>query len=332
MKPTGKRRTAKKKSKKKPCPKTRPDVGAGLRFGLTACLIGGFCALTLWLVWQSAQGVGSIIAEPKSFPVAEVPVDLPTPPPLSENSTLAAIAPTEPVPEKRPATEILISLPKVAIIIDDIGYDMAIARKLVALNVPITLSVLPGSPHEQKIVRLIQGKPVELMMHLPMEPDNFPAVKPGPHALMSWMQAAEIEQNIELLLKKMPWIEGINNHMGSYYTQNPELMEPVLAVLKRHQLYFVDSRTTPATCGRQTAFKHRVPFAERDVFLDHQADETFVRHQFERLMDIAEDKQSAIGIGHPEAVTLKILTTMLPKIQNRVHLVPASAITHIIDP
>lgn len=72
-----------------------------------------------------------------------------------------------------------------------------------------------------------------------------------------------------------------------------------------------------------------LPFAQRDVFLDHVQEPEFVRKQIKKLIRIALRTGEAIGIGHPYQVTYQVLLDELPKLRKKVKLVPASEIVHI---
>jgi len=112
-----------------------------------------------------------------------------------------------PTPEKQ--------LPLVAIIIDDLGYDKKIAKKFSNLNAMLTFSILPYSPHQKSIARLSRDKGFGIMLHLPMEPVEYPDVNPGPGTLLTSMTPDQLTRQLEKDLDAVPFIRGVNNHMGS---------------------------------------------------------------------------------------------------------------------
>ena len=217
-------------------------------------------------------------------------------------------------------------LPKVAIIIDDLGYDRKIAEKFSQLDIVITFSILPHSPHQSKIARLAQSKGIDTMLHLPMEPIEYPDVNPGPGTLLTSMTADELIDQLEKNLDAVPNIKGVNNHMGSRMTAESSQMYQIFTILKKKGLFFIDSRTTNASLCKPSARLFQIPFAQRDVFLDHLQEPDFIRKQIKELIKIARRHGHAVGIGHAHAVTYKILRDMLPDLKNEVQLVPASEI------
>lgn len=279
------------------------------------------------------------------------------PPPASKPSSVANSAKTEtPVPKKKPTFEIypkekptppkplakkdipatipkpapIKARPSVALIIDDLGYDKKIAQKFAQLNVTLTFSILPHSPFQQKIARLARSKGLEIMIHMPMEPVEYPQVNPGPGTLLTSMSPDELIEQLDQNLNTMPGVKGINNHMGSRMTSESSQMYQIFSVLKKRGLFFIDSRTTSESLCEPSARLFQVPFAKRDVFIDHFLKADFIRNQIKELIRIAKKNGEAVGIMHPHGTTLKVLQEMLPDLQDQVQLVPASQVVHPI--
>ncbi len=220
--------------------------------------------------------------------------------------------------------------PKVAIIIDDIGYDTSILKKFLDLDATFSYSVLPFSPYQKQSIGKLLARGCEIMMHLPMEPAEYPEVNPGPGALLCSMSAGELERRLLTNLKGFAYVGGVNNHMGSKMTTVHGNMVQIFSTLKNHDLFFVDSFTTSGSVCRSAARVMQIPFAKRDIFIDNSQDPEDIRNQIYLLLEFAESYGEAIGIGHPYRATLNTLSEMLPEIRSRVEMVPASAIVHII--
>ena len=234
------------------------------------------------------------------------------------------------LPEKVPSRPAPPKLPRVAIIIDDLGYDSRIAESFLQIDAPVTLSILPFSPFQKKIYRNTKRKKIETMIHLPMEPMEFPRVDPGPGALLTSMSPDELILTLEKNLDTMPSAKGVNNHMGSKMTSMSNQMYQIFTILKKRNLFFIDSRTTSESLSRPSARLLKVPFAQRDIFIDHVQTAEFIRKQLKKLVQIATRHGEAIGIAHPHPLTLEILREELPKLKDTVELVPASAVVHVI--
>jgi polysaccharide deacetylase 2 family uncharacterized protein YibQ len=214
----------------------------------------------------------------------------------------------------------------VAIIIDDIGYDRKMAEGFLELDVPLTFSVLPQGTFNHSIINQALKKDVEIMLHLPMEPGNYPSVNPGPGALLSTMNPDELLAQLNANLDRVPNVKGVNNHMGSKLTASSEQMRQIFTILKKRGLFFVDSRTSADTLCRPSAELLRLSFAERDVFIDHEQTPEFVKKQLKLLIKRANRQGYAIGIAHPHPVTLEVLKEMLPDLKKAVFFTHASKV------
>ena len=216
------------------------------------------------------------------------------------------------------------SYPKIGIIIDDLGYDISLANALLELDLALTFSVLPFTPNTRSIARKAWNDGRETMLHLPMEPMNYPAINPGDGVLLISMDREMILDTLNRDLSQIPFVAGVNNHMGSRFTKNRKKMVTVLAELKKKGLYYIDSRTSSDTVAFDVAKKMALRTASRDIFLDNHLSENALKIQMERLLSVARHKGSAIGIGHPHKKTLDLLKNFQTTLTNEAEVVPAS--------
>ena len=218
---------------------------------------------------------------------------------------------------------------KVAIVIDDFGYDGRLARRFLQIDAPLSFSVLPNGTFSKSIARRVHQAGRELLLHLPMEPKGYPEVDPGIGALLTEMTDMELVAALRENLDSLPNIKGVNNHMGSEFCENEEKLRLVMGELRNRGLFFVDSRTTSRTQAYRVAQEEEVPSTERNVFLDNIQSPQAVRRQLKRLIQLAKLKGEAIGIAHPHEVTLKVLKEDIPKLSsNGIELVPVSQLVH----
>lgn len=215
-------------------------------------------------------------------------------------------------------------LPRIALIIDDLGYDRDMAISFFQLDLPLTFSVLPIAPYTETIVQEANRRGRELMLHLPMEPKNYPSSNPGPGALLTNMDETEIRRTLEAHLSRVAGSRGVNHHMGSYFTERNDKMGIVLRELKRRNLFYIDSRTTKETVALEMAKKMGLPSARRHVFLDNDLSPKRIRFQMERLLGMARRSGAAIGIAHPHKETLQVLKEYQHRLENNVMVIPAS--------
>lgn len=200
--------------------------------------------------------------------------------------------------------------PTIAIIIDDMGYNLREGRRLAQLEQPLTLAFLPFRQHTAPLARLAHRHDKEIMLHAPMA--NTRNIGLGAGGLTPDMDESTLTQTLRRALQSIPYVQGVNNHMGSLLTQQIQPMAWVMKELDRYPLYFVDSRTIAGSIAGSVAEAHDVPSLTRDVFLDHEQTEEFVDQQFRLLIETAKEKGTAIGIGHPHKVTVDYLAKHLP--------------------
>lgn len=219
--------------------------------------------------------------------------------------------------------------PKIAIIIDDMGYDEGMAEKFLELDSVLTFSILPLSPYRKNIARAAHSKGFDVMLHLPMEPDEYPAIDPGPGVLLTSMSPDQLISQLNKDLDSVPFVKGVNNHMGSKMTAVSSQLYQIFSILKKRGLFFVDSRTTVNTLCKPSAHLLQISFAQKDVFIDHIQKPDFIRNQIHRLIQIAGKHGEAIGIAHPHSVTYEVLREMLPELREKASLVHVSDVVHV---
>ena len=199
--------------------------------------------------------------------------------------------------------------PKVAIIIDDLGYQQEIAERILNLKFPITISVLPFLSDSQLVAKMAKEKGMTVLLHLPMEPHNS-NVNPGKGAIFSTMNEEEIRNKMLANLLEFPEADGVNNHMGSKITENIEIMMIVLDEIKRRDIFFIDSMTSPDSVGYKLSKELGIKTAFRSVFLDNEQDVDYIRNQVSLLKEFAIRNGSAIAIGHPYCNTIDVLNEL----------------------
>lgn len=341
-KPTAKKRAASprmRQAKARPVPRIIPHAVTTLLvlIGFLIMAAAGAYVFLKQEVSEKSSATASSSAEPAR------PAMTKTPKTLKASKTTEAV---KPVYEVFPAHPELIrapvkapvhrepaapgkSLPRVAIIIDDIGHDKKIAEKFFTLDAPLTYAILPYSRFHAEIAGMAHRMGYEVMLHLPMEPNEYPLVDPGPGALTAAMTPDERIEHLKRNIDAVAHIKGVNNHMGSKLTALSDEMNQVFGILKQRGLFFVDSRTTAVTQTRSSAKLFKVPYAERDVFLDHIQRKDEIRRQVDQLVNIAEIHGKAVAIGHPYQETFDVLAEVLSDLKKRIKLVPASEIVEV---
>ncbi len=206
---------------------------------------------------------------------------------------------------------------KIAIVIDDFGYSFnSRVRAFLDFEQGITISVMPGLEYSGKVAAIASEKGKDVLIHMPMEPESGD-IPSDDFVLLNSMSAKDIRARVRAAIKALPQARGLNNHMGSSATVNEKLLKEVMTELKKSGLLFLDSKTSRSTVAHKVARKAKVPWALNDLFLDAILEEPFVRDQITNLADLAVREGSAIGIGHPGDVTLRVLQEELPRLEKK---------------
>jgi polysaccharide deacetylase 2 family uncharacterized protein YibQ len=227
----------------------------------------------------------------------------------------------QPPARKNPDTT---GAPRLAIIIDDMGYDRAAADAVIALPFPLTVSVLPHLPISSEVAEEAHSRGDQVLLHLPMESDTETA-KSEEIELRVGMNAAQVSSVVTGMLDAVPDVVGVNNHQGSRATSDPALMQALMPLLRERGLFFIDSRTDAKTVAYDTAKRAGVRAASRKVFLDDTATQRAIIAQLELAARDAARDGFTIAIGHPRPATIAALAEEVPHLESRgVRLVFAS--------
>ncbi len=229
-----------------------------------------------------------------------------------------ASIPKQKVEEKRP---------RIALVVDDVGYDIKRALELLNMRRPMTISIFPQLKYSRHIAEVAHDMGYEVMMHLPMEPGERLRRNPGFITLN--MKEDSLYWVLDRDFESIPYVVGVNNHQGSRMTADAGAMARVMRYLAKKDVFFIDSRTTSDSVAYQVAKTFGLRAAENDAFLDNEKDVEYIKGRIEVLMQEAEEKGSAIGICHVRPATMQALREMFPVIDKRgIEIVYASELVH----
>lgn len=209
-----------------------------------------------------------------------------------------------------------VSLPRIAIIIDDLGYGLAPGERALGLPGPVAYAILPATPRARALAERAQAIGKEVLLHLPLQSANVDhADEPG--GLKLDMTRGQFAHTFSEAFASVPNVIGVNSHRGSLLTRHPGHMAWLMEEIRSQgDLFFVDSYTTHESIALRLAREAGVPAVKRDVFLDPDQAPGTVEREFERLKKLARRRGFAIGIGHPYPQTLKLLEDELPKLED----------------
>ena len=218
-------------------------------------------------------------------------------------------------------------LKQVAIIIDDIGYDLEPVKELLKINADITFSILPFLNHTRETAEMLHQAKREILLHLPMEPVSYPREKPGAGALFTDMNNNELLYQLEKNIEAVPYISGVNNHMGSRFMEDREKLTVIFGQLKKKNLFFIDSRTAPNSQAIDAAQKVGLRVAQRKIFIDNIRDYNEIYNNLIGVINYNKDASPLIVIGHPYPETINALRDAVKVLRGKgILIVPVSRI------
>lgn len=217
---------------------------------------------------------------------------------------------------------------RVAIIIDDLGYDAAAGYRAIDLPGVVSVAILPGAPYSRRLARAANERGRDILLHLPMQAygDTSPSETLN---LTLDMSRTRLVETVDAAFELVPFAIGLNNHRGSLITRHPGHMQWLMETLaERESLIFVDSYTSHESVALEIAAETGIDAVKRDVFLDADPAPAAIRAQLDRLVRIASKRGAAVAIAHPYPETLAVLEAELPRLmQSGVETVPISALT-----
>lgn len=223
-------------------------------------------------------------------------------------------------PAKKPKKEIkhprVITRPikgKIAIVLDDWGYNLNNLSRVSEIKQPLTLAILPNLNFSRKIAQDLHQRNFEIILHLPMEPKEKYNLEQN--TILISMNKSQVDLALSKDLSSIVYAKGVSNHMGSRATSDIKTMEIVFKELKKRGLYFLDSYVITQSVCQELALKIGLRFAKRDIFLDNDNDPAYIREQLYKLKLKANSKGYAIGIGHDRKNTLQVLKETLPEME-----------------
>lgn len=202
---------------------------------------------------------------------------------------------------------------KVAIVIDDWGYNLNNVELLSSISQKLTVAILPNLAYSTSMARLVNSENNrQVIVHLPLEPHDS-NLRLEENTIMTNMDRKQILDILNKALISVPNALGFSNHKGSKATEDRNLMRIILAELKKRNLFFLDSLATNKSVGREISKEVGVKFAQRSIFLDNTDEYNYIKRQLVKLIDMARRTGYAIGIGHDRTTTLQVLKENLPE-------------------
>lgn len=217
--------------------------------------------------------------------------------------------------------------PRIAIVVTNLGLSSGATNAAIQLPGGVTLAFASYAQKLQKWIDLARAGGHEVMLDLPMEPSNYPVLKPGPQPLLTSLSNEDNLIRLQWHLGRATGIVGVTNNMGSRFTSSASAFRPILEYLDSQGLLYVDSRTSSKRVARRIASAIGLPHVSSNRFLDAEASRTAIDKRLEEVAEIAHDQGMAVALCHAFPVTIERLSAWLPTLDKRgLTLAPVSAV------
>jgi polysaccharide deacetylase 2 family uncharacterized protein YibQ len=247
------------------------------------------------------------------------------PAPKVSRAAVAPVRPKEAAPKKEVKPTVVakpviaprpaVVLGRIALVIDDWGYNLKNRDFITDNDFHVTLAILPFKEHSTHVAQLAYHKNKDVMIHMPMEPHNKENYGLEENTILTSMDNKSVARLLDGAFAVVPYAKGVNNHMGSRATEDTRIMKVVMEYLKARDLFFLDSLVTSRSVCSGLAKKLHLDFAQRDVFIDNEIDAVYIRSQILKLAQRAKQMGIAVGIGHDRPLTIEVLKEMIPELE-----------------
>ncbi|XSG81844.1 MAG: divergent polysaccharide deacetylase family protein [Methyloligella sp. ZOD6] len=221
-----------------------------------------------------------------------------------------------------PASE----LPQVAILMDGLGQADVITQVLLRMPPQVSIALGPYGKGLQDWVRQAREKGHEVFLQIPLEPPDYPNNDPGPHTLLSNVNAAENEGRLHWLMSRFTGYVGVTNYLGAKFQATESAMRPLLTELKDRGLLYVSDGVAAGSTGPQIANTIDLAYGSAIVQIDDEQPPEAIESALAKLEAAARERGTAIGVAEagPETVQ-QILRWASVLHQKGIALVPVSA-------
>lgn len=185
---------------------------------------------------------------------------------------------------------------RIAVVLFGLGDDPKRAIESIQLEEPVAIAIPPGQSWSGAAFRAAHEHGHEVVLHLPLEPLNFPRVSPGPGAILVTMSASKIRGMLHHYLEDAEPVVAVSNLMGSMATQDATVMTAIYDELHRADVPFLQMAPAAGSVSRSLAAEQGVRYAEPDLVIDGEARRggRALEQRWQAALDLARRRGRAV--------------------------------------
>jgi hypothetical protein len=226
--------------------------------------------------------------------------------------------------------------PIIIVIVSHLGLSATTTEKALELPNSVTLGFSPYSASLKTWEKEATEKGFQYLLNIPMETADFRVEDPGPYALITKGDSEENTTRLNMLLRLMDGYKGVYTDHDEIVTQNADVIQPVLNLLKSANIPFLYGEGYANYSFLQLTNKMHYPVLTRDVLLDETLTIEAINNQFTEAEQLAKKNGYAVVLARPYPLTLQLLKQWIYHLEDEkiATVVPASYLLgrHIIPP
>ncbi|HLC08679.1 MAG TPA: divergent polysaccharide deacetylase family protein [Methyloceanibacter sp.] len=211
---------------------------------------------------------------------------------------------------------------RVAILVEGIGVPDGVTMDAIK-GLPASFSVACGAYGRNLQEWILKARDAghEVLLEIPLEPENYPTTDPGPHTLLTTLPPEENVKRLQWLMSRYTGYVGVTNHMGAKFEATQASLAPVLEEVKSRGLLYLDDGSVQGSTAGQIASSIGLDYSVANVQIDGD-----IAKGLAELETLAKQNGAAIGVATAKPATVKQLAEWAEKLEAKgIVLVPVSA-------
>ncbi len=221
---------------------------------------------------------------------------------------------------------------RIAIVLFGLADDPVSASALLARSEPFAVLAPAIGRERDALLERARASHRELVLQVPMEPEDYPRANPGPGTLLVNMPAGRIGRLTRQYLQQAGDVTAVANLQGSFAAQDEPFMTAFYKELKREGVSFLHLSPPSRSVARTVAANLGVAYDEPDAILDDEARARTTKpleHAWEGLLARVQDRHQAIVLLRASPTSVKWAGRALESGRaDDVRIVPLSSVLH----
>ncbi len=219
-------------------------------------------------------------------------------------------------------------VPRVVLIVGGLGISQTGTQKAIeSLPEDVTLAFAPYGSSLERWVTKAREIGHEVLLQIPLEPQDYPTVDPGEHTLRV-DGGAQNRRDLHWVLGRMTSYAGVMNHMGGRFLEDERVLVPFLGEIGERGLFYLDDGSVPQSLAATIGAALKVPVVTTDLTLDTDRSPEAIGRALDELEKLARLHGLAVGVASAFPASVDAIGEWVREAEGRgIIVIPASAAT-----